>query len=96
MMDMPKVSQCDVADCAYNESDHCHALAITIGDQSHPMCDTFVEAGMHGGDESAVAQVGACKVSTCKFNKSLECSASSITVGRHGQACGDCQTFQTA
>jgi hypothetical protein len=71
----------------------CHALAITVGDGEEPRCDTFMESGTKGGDESAVGKVGACKVSVCKHNESLECSAGQIEVGIKARtAC--CITFE--
>lgn len=93
-MDMPKVSKCDVQECAYNANSKCHALAITVGDGTHPRCDTFTTASSHGGDKAAVGKVGACKVELCEFNKSLECTARSIQVAHHMGTCADCQTFE--
>ncbi|MFP4356473.1 MAG: DUF1540 domain-containing protein [Phycisphaerae bacterium] len=81
-MQMPKVNDCQVDACAYNEGHACHALAITIGNATNPDCDTFFDHDSKGGDASATAGVGACKVSACKFNQSLECSAESIQVGK--------------
>lgn len=96
MMNMPKVSKCEVTECAYNDMNKCHALAITIGDGTHPMCDTFLKASRHGGDSAATAQVGACKVDACQFNEDFECAASSVQVAHHKGSCADCQTFQAA
>lgn len=90
-MKMPKVSECSVASCAYNKSKQCHALAITIGDDIHPRCDTFCTCGDKAG-EARSSQVGACKVAICKFNVNLECHAKSITVGS-GSDEADCLTF---
>lgn len=92
-MKMPQVNQCEATECAYNKESMCHALAITIGDNRHPRCDTFLQSSSPGGDSSAVAQVGACKVEACKFNKRFECSAPSIRVAHHAGTCVDCQTF---
>lgn len=96
MMNMTKISECDVQECAYNTANQCHALAITVGDMAHPRCDTFLTAQQHGGDPNTFGQVGACKVSVCKFNKSFECSAPNIHVGHHKKDCADCLTFQAA
>ncbi len=90
-MDMPKVQQCQVEQCAYNHNKTCHAMAITIGNGSHPHCDTYFTSGTKGG-ESRSAGVGACKTSTCKFNKSFECHASKIQVGAQTDE-ADCLTF---
>lgn len=91
-MDMPKVTECDVTQCSYNQGKKCHALAITIGNGSHPHCDTFCATSMKGGDISAMAGVGACKVTDCRHNAQLECRAPSIRVG-HLIDDIDCQTF---
>ncbi len=80
-MDMPEVFKCSVTNCAYNNDEQCHALAITVGDGANPRCDTFTEAGFKGGDEQEIGRVGACKVSVCRFNESLECQAQGIEVG---------------
>ena len=92
-MKMPKVSRCDVNQCAYNIDHNCHALAITIGDDEHPKCDTFTPGGKKAGDLTSTGGVGACKVSTCDYNRDLECAAPSIVVGQK-QDEADCVTFE--
>jgi hypothetical protein len=92
-MKMPQVTECDVSECAYNKDSMCHALAITIGDDRHPRCDTFLASASRGGDAGWIGQVGACKVESCKFNKNFECGAQGIRVAHHKAACADCQTF---
>lgn len=92
-MNMPKVTQCDVTQCSYNEKKMCRALAITIGDGSHPHCDTFCQTTSKGGDTSATAGVGACKVVECRYNSELECHAQGIRVG-HLVDDVDCQTYK--
>lgn len=93
-MNMPKVNKCDVLECAYNRSNSCHALAITVGDieDEVPRCDTFCRSSIRGGEATSVASVGACKVDLCKFNKLLECTAPGISVGYRGSDV-DCLTF---
>ena len=91
-MDMPKIMQCTATQCAYNQEKQCHALAITIGDATHPHCDTFFEAPMKGGDPAMTGSVGACKVDICRFNESFECHAQGIQVGFLRDDM-DCQTF---
>lgn len=91
-MNMPRISRCEVTECSYNRDNQCHALAITVGDASCPMCDTFIQAGSSGGGLSVIGGVGACKTSTCKHNQSLECTADSINVGMHSRH-ADCKTF---
>lgn len=91
-MQMPKVRECGVSDCAYNTHKQCHALAITVGDGMVPHCDTYCNMSPKGGDKSATASVGACKVPSCSHNKSLECQASEICVGyMHNDV--ECMTF---
>ncbi len=80
-MEMPKVSNCEVSECAYNRKGLCHALAITVGDPAAPHCDTFCGMITKGGDPNSIAGVGACKMTTCKFNDLLECQAPSVSVG---------------
>lgn len=91
-MQMPKVQECDVDQCAYNTDGKCHALAITIGDGENPMCDTFCQSSSKGGVKGSTAGVGACKVTACRHNQMLECSAKRISVGWEGQQ-ADCLTF---
>jgi hypothetical protein len=92
-MDSPKVLQCQVAECAYNMDNTCHALAVTIGDAMKPRCDTFCRCSEKGGDPTSIAVVGACKMASCMYNKSLECSATSISVGFMEKDI-DCLTFR--
>jgi hypothetical protein len=93
-INMPAVSECVIAECAYNLSMSCHAIAITIGDGDRPMCDTFFKSPKHGGIKDT-AGVGACKVSACRHNTDFECSSDSIRVGIEKNL-GKCLTFATA
>lgn len=88
------VSACVIAECAYNANESCHAIAITIGDGDHPMCDTFFKSPKHIGIQET-AGVGACKVSACRHNMDFECGAASIRVGHDGPY-GKCLTFAVA
>jgi hypothetical protein len=92
-MNMPKVTRCDATECSYNMQNVCHALAITVGDETHPRCDTFMSVGKKGGDMGATAKVGACKVANCRYNQSFECTASGIQVGPEADE-ADCLTFE--
>lgn len=94
MNKMPCVSECSIAECAYNAHQACHAMAITIGDANRPACDTFFVSARHSSMK-ATAGVGACKVSACTFNKDFECAASSIRVGPERNR-GKCMTFTSA
>lgn len=91
MPNMPSVTECSIADCAYNANLACHAIAITIGDAGRPDCDTFFVSPRHS-TVKVVAGVGACKVSTCTFNTDFECGAPSIRVGADRNQ-GKCMTF---
>jgi hypothetical protein len=90
-IDMPRVSACDAARCAYNADGTCHARAITVGDSDHAACDTFVRARPHVRTRS-LAGVGACKATSCRYNVDYECEAEAIRVAGH-EAHADCVTF---
>jgi hypothetical protein len=92
-MEMPVIKSCDVTECAYNQKNECHALAITVGDSRGPMCDTFWRMDTKGGDPAQTGHVGACHMSQCMFNMDLECQAGGITVAKKGNE-PDCITFK--
>ncbi len=92
-MEMSKVKQCEITECAYNMDNCCHAMAITIGNSGTPKCDTFCQSTIQGGEASCCAGVGACKTSACTFNSHLECSSPDVMVGYNGQE-ADCLTFR--
>jgi hypothetical protein len=78
------VQNCDVNQCAYNQSNECHAPSISIGSEQ-PMCDTFTEAAVS-------PEVAACHIADCQFNEHMACNASGIKVAwLQGHA--DCGTF---
>ncbi|MER6991234.1 DUF1540 domain-containing protein [Saccharopolyspora hirsuta] len=95
MMEMPLVNNCTATECAFNDHENCHALAITIGEPRHAQCDTYSTAPIAGGDPDSVAHVGACKMADCRYNSHLECQAPGISVG-HDQNIVDCLTYQPA
>ncbi|HKK01893.1 MAG TPA: DUF1540 domain-containing protein [Desulfuromonadales bacterium] len=91
---MSPVKDCAVSSCAYNEKKACHAMAITVGASTEPMCGTYFQSSSHGGVKDMTGGVGACKVADCRFNESFECSAPDIHVGlKHNHP--DCLTFET-
>jgi hypothetical protein len=91
-LEMPMVAKCAVNECAYNANNNCHARAITIGDATHPGCDTFMGASQHAKSVNRIAGIGACKTGTCKHNEDFECMADSVQVGMiHNEA--NCLTF---
>ncbi len=89
---IPAVESCGVSQCAYNHDGTCHAIAITVGDDDQPRCDTFMESLKHVTAQQT-AGVGACKVGSCIHNQDLECSAADIEVDMIGRmVC--CLTFE--
>jgi hypothetical protein len=90
---MPEVAGCEATECAYNRDRLCRARAITVGDGSHPMCDTAFHAGTHTRSET-IAGVGACKVAQCRQNVDLECQADVIQVILSSSV-PMCGTFET-
>lgn len=93
-IEMPMVSACSATECAYNVDACCHARAITIGDGTHPGCDTFMDSSRHTRDAQRTAGVGACKVSGCSHNEDFECMAEHIDVGIRGGSVR-CLTYDT-
>ena len=94
-MQMPKITECQVTQCSYNQNRQCHTMAITVGgpEDQCACCDTYFDAGQKGGIPDLTGSVGACKANSCEFNRSFECSAPGIQVGMHsGHA--DCTTFR--
>lgn len=87
---MPNILFCSVNDCAYNESEKCHAGAITV-DGPEPLCDTFFKSGRKGGMDD-IGSVGACKNEVCTYNESYECTARGIHVSWHYSK-PECDTF---
>jgi hypothetical protein len=88
---MPKVIDCLVAACAFNQDRCCHARAITVGGPE-PLCDTFAKSRDKGGDIACTGCVGACKVQSCGHNEALECTAEGIRVMPSGVE-ARCATF---
>lgn len=91
-MPMSKISHCTVIDCTYNTDGKCHTMAITVGDESCALCDTYFRSGSKGGDMDVSGGVGACKASGCRFNTAFECSAGNIDVVLHSDH-ADCSTY---
>lgn len=79
-IEMPVVSECSATECSYNLNKACQARAITIGDRTHPGCDTFMQ-GAQRARVGGRAGIGACKTTSCKFNDGLECMTDTIRVG---------------
>jgi len=94
MSDMPKVTQCEATDCAYNVEKVCHAMAITMSSGSEPECLTYLSGQKKGGDQQTVGKVGACKAEHCEYNQNLECHAPGISVGQKESDEASCLTFE--
>jgi hypothetical protein len=92
-MHLPVISECSAESCAYNSDHTCHAAAVTIGDVSEPVCDTFMTADVQGGEPSVTGRVGACKMADCRHNDGLECHAPAIAVGSEQEQV-DCLTYE--
>ena len=97
-MGMPPVEDCTASNCAYNQDHKCYAKAITIGQSTHPACDTFLSddtrlVPAHVVARNVSAGVGACKTVLCQHNDNLECVAPSIRVTSHATH-ADCVTFK--
>ena len=90
-MEMSTIRKCSMSSCAFNMSDACHTLGITVG--PHAECNTYVHGSIEGGSLDIEAGVGACLTSDCKFNDKLECHAPGIDVGGHAVH-ADCETFE--
>ena len=91
-MKTSRVMECDVTNCSYNQGRKCHTAAITIGQGTEPLCHTFIQMDMTGGDLNTLANVGACKMAGCEYNDHLECSCDSVSIGMKGSQ-PDCLTF---
>lgn len=90
-MDMPAVKNCRVEDCVFNHDRNCSARAITVGDGSTPLCDTYYAGSKHI-KKSHMAGVGACKVTSCRYNEDYDCLADNIIVGQISKS-AKCRTF---
>jgi len=92
-MDMSRINECKVAQCSYNAENRCNAIAITVGNSSMALCDTYINTVRSGGIKGLIGGVGACKAQNCKFNRDLECCSDDgiliSTVGGHAH----CTTF---
>jgi len=92
LVQIAKIIECDVAECAYNNANQCHTPAVTIGGPTDHKCDSFCMSSNKGGFPDVTAVVGACKVAECTHNLDLECAAPGIKVGYVGHEI-DCLTF---
>lgn len=92
-MKEPNIIDCTMTNCAYNGDKECHAMAITVGDDDCPMCDTFWKDGKKGGITEKTGIVGACRAADCVYNNALECNADGIHVSAHRKH-PDCMTFR--
>ncbi|WP_394550710.1 DUF1540 domain-containing protein [Agromyces sp. MMS24-JH15] len=94
--DLPRVSECSVLGCSYNDHSSCHAAAVTIaGTPGDASCVTFIPLGSKGGLDKVVSHVGACQRAECSHNDHLECTASAVRIGAGGDA-ADCLTYEVS
>ncbi|NIP25727.1 MAG: DUF1540 domain-containing protein [Phycisphaerae bacterium] len=93
-LDIPKITNCNVDDCSYNNGGACHAVAITVGGHSPPICDTHWNSNQKGGVASLTGGVGACREDSCRFNASLECSAPDGIKVMMREGKPNCATFE--
>lgn len=92
MTELPQVTACTVAGCAYNH-DGCHAAAVTIGGHGDTAeCTTFLPLDTKGGLATVLARVGACTRADCTHNVALECTATAVHIGAGGDV-ADCLSF---
>ena len=82
-MRRPLIKQCTMISCSYNDNTHCRARAVTVGDDEHPVCDTFTQILTSKAGGLFDGTVGACKVEDCKHNTGLECALGEIKIGLH-------------
>ncbi|MBL1275258.1 MAG: hypothetical protein COB30_004155 [Ectothiorhodospiraceae bacterium] len=72
-LDMPRVSGCDNAECAYNNDLQCHARAVTLSSGVIALCETCHVAPRHVRNVQRIAGVGSCKNANCRHNEDYEC-----------------------
>lgn len=93
-LDIPKVSKCEATECSYNTNKGCHAVAITVGNSTSALCDTFFKRSRKGGVDAINGGVGACKMESCRHNSDLECSVDSgVKISSMGGS-AVCSTFR--
>ncbi len=56
VMRLPVISECGAEGRAYNHDRACHAVAITAGDLSSPVRDTFMGADLEGAEPSVTGR----------------------------------------
>jgi hypothetical protein len=90
---MPLVVSCTGADCSYNKNMTCNAMAVTIGERTEAICDTYYHTDHKVAFPETISFIGACKMEACTFNRNLECTAYAgvSLVGRKGQVF--CNTY---
>jgi hypothetical protein len=96
-LEMPKVSDCSVSACSYNDNG-CHAFAINVsGTNGTADCATFIPLSTKGGLDTVSSQVGACQRVDCVNNKNLECTATAVRIGAgESSDTANCLTYEKA
>jgi hypothetical protein len=89
---LPKITLCEMEECAYNIDKKCRAIAITIGGPE-PECITIEKKLKEGGLDTVNGGVGACKARDCCFNRDLICIAKAIKIEKRDNK-GYCKSYQ--
>ena len=78
---MSPVKDCAISNCANNEKKACHAMAITVGASTEPMCGTYFQSSSHGGVRDMTGGGGARQVAGFRVHESVEGPAPPPLVG---------------
>jgi hypothetical protein len=89
---LPKITFCEMEECAYNNDKRCRAIAVSIGGPE-PECITIEKKSKEGGIDTINGGVGACKTRDCMFNKGLICIAKNIEIVKRGSR-GYCTSYR--
>ncbi len=92
-LEKPPVKDCTVGNCAFNAARRCHAGSVTVGEESGPVCETFLPGPETAARSAEEGRVEACRVYWCLRNRDLECIAYSIKV-RPWQGKPQCRSFK--
>ncbi len=76
-LELTAVEGCSADSCAYDALRRCQASAVTLGDDAHAFCNTFLLGRSHA-TRKASAGVEACKVSSCRHNVGFECATDAV------------------
>lgn len=77
-----QIEKCSARDCVYNNSSHCRAERICVGEGKMTKCETFMPSLVHVGKSADDGRVGKCEVQSCALNETGECRARKIRIGQ--------------